>query len=158
MPKINAERIFKPLFLIFNGRNCFLILAFFIIFTNSQKLSKDIISRKKIREKNPYIFHGIKFSGLKEILHNAEYIGYYTDKDIDNTLDALQFAQAQFILAPIILDLNNTEHEFILFDCSSEAVAMERIREVKAIPIRKNQFGIILAKNPKYMFTNQKQE
>ena len=154
MPKTISKRIFKPFFLAFTGRNIFLILSFLILFTNSQSLKKDILSRQEIRQQIPYIFHGIKFSGLKEILGNTEYIGYYTDKDLDNTQDAMQFAQAQYVLAPTILDFNNTNHQFILFDCSSETVALNKIQEIKAIPIRKNQFGIILARNPEQMTTN----
>jgi hypothetical protein len=97
----------------------------------------------------PYIFMGIQFSGLKDILKNISHMGYYTDKDMDNRADALQFAQAQYTLAPIILDFNNTNYEYILFDCSKEEIAFKKMVETGAVPIRKNQFGIILARNLK---------
>ena len=76
-------------------------------------------------------------------------MGYYTDKNMDNRADALQFAQAQYTLAPIILDFNHTDYEYILFDCSKEEIALEKMLQIGAVPIRKNQFGVILARNLK---------
>jgi hypothetical protein len=127
----------------------FLFLASVMILFNATKLYQEIRKTQQAREKIPYVFTGVKFTGLKSVLNHAEYIGYYTDKNLDNRQDAAQFAQAQYILVPIILDLNNTQHEYILFDCSSLAVALDKIQELGMIPLRRNQFGIVLAKNPK---------
>jgi len=67
---------------------------------------------------------------------------------MDNKKDAMQFAQAQYKLAPIILDLNNIDHKYIIFDCSNLNTAKEKIKELRLTPIRQNQFGIILTRNP----------
>lgn len=120
-----------------------------VLIFNAVRLGQELKKMKETREKMPYIFVGLKFGGLKDILGHISYMGYYTDKDMDNRIDALQFAQAQYTLAPIVLDFNNTQYEYVLFDCSKEQIAFEKIEEIGAVPIRKNQFGIILARNPK---------
>ena len=105
----------------------------------------------KQRKLIPYTFLGFKFSGLSELFrdHKIDYVSYYTDKDLSVNQHLAQFSQAQYIVAPIILDLNNTKHEFILFDCTSEEKAFTKIKEIGAVALRKNKFGIILAHNPR---------
>ncbi len=49
-------------------------------------------------------------------------------------------------LAPTILELNNLDHEYILFDCSTDQVAADKIEEINALAIKRNKFGIILAR------------
>ena len=114
-------------------------------------LAKDIFSTQKRRENSQmFYFTGVRFSGLKDFLKDAGYVGYYTDKNLSKNEYAAQFSQAQYVLAPIILDLNNTAHRFILFDCTTEKKAFEKIEEIGAIPLKKNQYGIVLAeKKPK---------
>ena len=105
----------------------------------------------QIRHKIPYIFVGYKFSGLEDVLKNSTYISYYTDKDMNNRQNALQYAQAQYVLTPTILDRGKTPHEYILFDCTSEEVAWKKMKEMGALPLRRNQFGILLARNPNFL-------
>ena len=123
----------------------FIIVVALLIVFNSTASYKEIRLLRQIRRQVPYIFMGNKFLGLKAILKDAKSIGYYTDKNLDDNKPALQFAQAQYTLAPIILDLNNTNHSFVLFDCSSEEIALQKIKEAGLVPMKKNQFGIILA-------------
>ena len=77
---------------------------------------------------------------------DVKYVGYYTDRNLEESPAAAKFAQAQYILVPAILDLNKTDHEFILFDCSREEIARRKIEEIKALPLKRNKFGIILAR------------
>ena len=123
----------------------FLVCALLIIVFNAVTLYKKTSQLGQIRQQIPFLFLGNKFLGLKEILKNPKYLGYYTDNNLDENKAAMQFAQAQYILAPIILDLNNTDHPFVLFDCSREEIAMQKIKEAGLVPIKRNQFGIILA-------------
>ncbi|MCK5579791.1 MAG: hypothetical protein KAJ18_00805 [Candidatus Omnitrophica bacterium] len=111
-------------------------------------MSKKIVQTHHLRQKKPPVFLGIQFAGLDNILKDTEYIGYYTDKSLDDHVPAMQFAQAQYTLAPIVLDFNNINHPFVLIDCSSEKVAFETVKKYRLIPVRRNQFGIVLAKNP----------
>ncbi|VAW15103.1 hypothetical protein MNBD_BACTEROID05-671, partial [hydrothermal vent metagenome] len=56
-----------------------------------------------------------------------------------------QFAQAQFMVVPTILELNNPDHKYLLFDYEKEADAFKKIKEINAVALKKNKFGIILA-------------
>ena len=76
------------------------------------------------------------------------HIGYYTDKNIDETLAIAQFEQAQYLLAPTILDLNNTSTPLIIFDCSDPKIAMTKIQELGLTALSANNYGIVLAYNP----------
>jgi len=119
-----------------------------VIFYHTNTLLDEVTKLRKLRAIKPYAFAGEKFAGLQELLAGERYVGYYTDKDLDVNKDAQQFAQAQYTLAPVILDLNNTQHRYILFDCTSPDVALRTMKQVGALPLRRNQFGIILAVNP----------
>ena len=92
---------------------------------------------------------GYKFLGLEETFKNVRYAGYYTDKDIETPLNIAQFEQAQYTLAPTVLVLNRTNYPFVLFDCSSPALALDKIRELGMQPLKTNA-GIILAFNPAF--------
>jgi len=133
--------------ILFDAKNLLLLAILVMLAINICSLAKEIIRMKRERKDKPYVFLGFKFSGLKEILGDVSYIGYITDKNLDNKIDAMQFAQAQYKLAPIILELNGTQHKYVLIDCSSIEVAKEKIKELDLVPIRQNQFGIILARN-----------
>lgn len=91
-------------------------------------------------------FPGLKFSGLEEILAGVTAVGYITDKDLSVKENQLQFSQAQYVLAPLILDVNSLRHEFLLFDCTSEEKALAAIKAIGAVPLKRNQYGIILAR------------
>ena len=133
------------------SRLFFIILLSIVVVINCSRTYKDLIDKKILRSLMPAQFPGLKFSGLKEILTgfaDVSHIGYYTDMSLDDIPPAMQFSQAQFVLAPIILDLDYKQHEFILLDCSSEKVALRKIKELKAIPLKKNAFGIILIRKP----------
>jgi hypothetical protein len=135
----------------FTFRYCVLIISSIIfICLNTASLAKEIARMRQVRVQLPYIFMGHKFSGLDNILKDSTHIGYFTDKDMNDRLNALQFAQAQYILTPVILERNNTDHAYILFDCEDEQNALKKMKELGAVPLRKNRFGIILAHNPNH--------
>lgn len=125
----------------------FLVGALIVISINASELLVDVATIEQRKSYTPFYFLGFKFSGLDDILKGTKYVGYYTDKDLSATFHSSQFTQAQFILAPAILDLNNTKLEFILFDCASDEIALAKIAEIGATPLQKNKFGIILAQN-----------
>lgn len=93
----------------------------------------------------PFFFAGNKFSGLDDILKGETHVGYWTDRDIKVDQNGALFAQAQLILAPAILDLNNTTHRYTLFDCDNPKQALAKIREIHAAPVKVNNMGVILS-------------
>lgn len=90
---------------------------------------------------------GYQFRGLEEFTQGIDRIGYYSDENIELNDHAHKlFAHAQFILAPTILELDNMEHEYILLVCSNEKNAMHKLKQLRALPLRANKFGMILAR------------
>ncbi len=120
---------------------------------NITRYYQEYTQMRRKRQESPYLFLGLQFSGLQDILENAETIGYLTDKDLQAQPNAMQFAQAQFILAPVILDTNFSGHKYILLDCSRPEIAWAMIKKFRFQPLRKNQFGIVLVRNPQSMET-----
>lgn len=132
----------------FTPERIFLGIASLALLFNLYSLFQETNKMIELRKHLPYIFLGDRFRGLNNFLNQAPMIGYYTDKNLDDNRSARQFAQAQLMLAPTILDLNNTAHEYIIFDCTSPKVAIQKIQELKAQALKANQYGIILARNP----------
>ena len=100
MPDSKSRNFYLTFFLRFLFTGSVLCILLF----NAVTLTKEIRILGVIRQKIPYLFMGNKFLGLESILKDIKYVGYYTDKSMDRDKDALQFAQAQYVLAPIILD------------------------------------------------------
>jgi hypothetical protein len=90
---------------------------------------------------------GYQFIGLEKVFKNVRTVGYYTDKNLDNPLNIAQYEQAQYMLAPTVLDLNQTRYHWIILDCTSPQAAMEAVRRLKLVPAKAHN-GIILALNP----------
>ena len=113
---------------------------------NGLSLSLALSRAEALKKVIPFYFQGLKFGGLQDVFARVDSVGYYTDRDLKKDEAASQFSQAQYIVAPVILDLNYTDHDFILLDCTSEDIAYRKIKEIGAIPLRKNQYGVILAR------------
>jgi hypothetical protein len=90
-----------------------------------------------------------KFTGLENLFQNIRYVGYYTDKNIDDVLTVAQYEQAQYVVAPTVLVLNKTNFPFVIFDCTTTEVALSRIKSLGLKPISANA-GIVLAFNPSF--------
>lgn len=94
-------------------------------------------------------FLGDQFKEIAPLINHLRRAGYYTDKDLEDRRAIAQFEQAQYILAPTILDLNNTQYPLVIFDCSTPQVALQKINELGLKPLSMNNLGVILALNPK---------
>ena len=127
----------------------FLLAGLLLLVINLRALGQDILAQRAKRQDQPQPFLGLMFDGLQDILKDAEAVGYLTDRDLDDQINALRFAQAQYTLAPVILDKETARHEFVLIDGSGPAAAQALITEHQLQPLRRNQFGIILARNPR---------
>ena len=123
---------------------CFLLVSIFNFFN----LSKELTQSVRVRRAIPFVFLGYKFAGLDQFLKNEKYIGYYTDGDTKDAGIIEEYSQAQFELVPLILDLNNTNHRFTIFNCSNDTAALKKIQELGLQPLKRNNLGIILARTP----------
>lgn len=131
-----------------NSQKIFLAILLIVIAVNSFNFFETLNRAQQKRKIIPFVFYGIIFSGLENVFQDVKYVGYFTDRDQANDESAAEFAQVQYAIAPAILDLNYQKHQFILFDCTDEAIAMAKIKEMGAIPLKRNKFGIILARQP----------
>jgi hypothetical protein len=104
---------------------------------------------RQIQDRTTIPLHslGFPFMGLENVFKNVSSVGYYTDKDLGQPLAIAQFEQAQYILAPTVLNLNHTPWRWAIFDCSSPQAAMEAMKRLGLMPLKINH-GIILAYNP----------
>ena len=127
----------------------FLILVLTVIGLNTFELKKDLYKIRATRQIVPYIFYGLKFSGLAEILSQETHVGYLTDRNMDDTAAAMQFSQGQYLLAPIIFDFQNANHRYVVIDCSTDEASQDIIHKNNLRPLKKNHFGIYLTENPK---------
>lgn len=122
---------------------CIVLVAAFNLFTAYAQAIFQFQDRKSI----PLHSLGFQFLGLENVFKDVHTVGYYTDKDLNNTIAIAQFEQAQYMLAPTVLDLNHTQYHWVIFDCTSPQVAMEAIKGLGFTPLKIHN-GIILAYNP----------
>ncbi len=123
----------------------FLLGSFAIIVINGTTLKPNLQKIIKLQQYTPFLFDGLQFNGLNKVFKDSTFVGYYTDKDMSSLENSKHFAQAQYVLSPVILELNNFNHEFTLFDCRTEQTAMKKIKELNLTAVKQNTSGIILA-------------
>ncbi|MBI3602457.1 MAG: hypothetical protein HY209_06145 [Candidatus Omnitrophica bacterium] len=104
------------------------------------------MDREDIAESYP----GIVFLPLKKYLKEFSIVGYYTNTISSNPWTDVNamwaYQQAQYALSPVLLDFNNLNHQFIVFNVTSAKVLLEKIQEIQAIPILDLKNGIALVK------------
>ena len=124
-----------------------IILTILIIITilNIRELSLQIILHQNHRESMKLHNLGDQFKGLEEILKGQRTVGYYTDKNIEESLVVAQYEQAQYVLAPTVLKINDLSYPMAIFDCTSPAVAIAKMQAEGFKPIMANNTGIIVA-------------
>jgi len=126
-------------------RPVFILLVFLVLGINTVTLAYELFQVHQKKAETFFQFAGFMFLGLENDLRESQYAGYMTDRDVSEKENAARFAQAQYTLSPVILDLNNADHAYLLFDYQSETDAVAKIEKIGAVPLKKNKFGIILA-------------
>ncbi len=127
----------------------FVLIFFILIAINVIQLTTQVIHHQQHSKDLQLHNLGDQFKGLEQIFNKMPKVGYYTDKDLNNTLAIAQFEQAQYHLAPTVLDLNHTDYPVVIFDCTTAQIAMEKIKELGMTPVKASNFGVIIAINPK---------
>jgi len=123
---------------------CLVLVAGF----NLYRAYTQAINQLQDRTSIPLHSLGFQFMGLENVFKGVRTVGYYTDKDLSNSLAIAQFEQAQYMLAPTVLDLNpSTQYHWVIVDCTSLQAAKEAIQRMGLTPLKFNH-GIILAFNP----------
>jgi hypothetical protein len=122
---------------------CLLLAAVFDLFAAYSQAIVQIQDRTTI----PLHSLGFQFMGLENVFKGVRTVGYYTDKDLSNPLAIAQYEQAQYMLAPTVLDLDHTQYRWVIVDCTSLQAAKEVIERLGLTPMKINH-SIILAFNP----------
>jgi len=122
-----------------------LIITALIIVLGSVQTTWELVKVTGLRQQHPFVFGGDAFTGVKDIIQGEKYVSYITDKNLNIDKNIAEFSQAQFSLAPVILDLNNPNHRFLLINCESKPHAQAVLKYYKAQPLRQSNLGVILA-------------
>ncbi|MBF0330754.1 MAG: hypothetical protein HQL17_02365 [Candidatus Omnitrophica bacterium] len=139
MQELNNKQIIRFVFIAIVGA-----LTAFNGFQSTTKL----VSLYPRQHPKSAAFAGKKFEGIQKILAGNKYIAYYTDQNLDNPGPLMELQQAQYTLAPVILDPDSLDHRFILINCVDVSKAIARMKEIGAKPLTANNMGIILAERP----------
>jgi hypothetical protein len=123
----------------------FLVITALIIALGSVQTVRELVKLTGLRQQHPFVFGGEAFEGVKDVIQGEKYVSYITDKNLNVDKNIAEFSQAQFSLVPVILDLNNPNHRFLLINCESKPHAQAVLQYYKARPIRQNTLGVILA-------------
>jgi hypothetical protein len=124
-----------------------LIAVIVMLITSLIQTQKQIAFLQLIYKTNTSVI-GDHFALLKDILEDTPRIGYYTDKSIEDITVASLFGQAQYVLLPVLLELNALDHPFVIFDYKDTNYAIENVLRLGMIPIMQNSSGTVLAKKP----------
>jgi len=122
---------------------CLILISVFNLFQAYAQAITELLDHSTI----PLHSLGFQFMGLENVFKGVHTVGYYTDKDMNNSIAVAQFEQAQYMLVPTVLDLNNTQYHWVIFDCTSPQVGVDAIKRLGFTPLKANH-GIILAYNP----------
>ena len=92
---------------------------------------------------------GFEFSDLAPFLADQPTIGYFTDLDFSSeSLTTKNFLAAQYKLAPVALEVDNSRPPLILIDASSPEAAFKLMKRLGAEPVYLNPYGKLLAHKP----------
>ena len=97
------------------------------------------------RDKNDIVEPGIQYADLKKGLAGVREAGFLTSGNETAEGNDGQFMLAQYMLAPTVLDLNNSTHRYSVLDCANPQEALGILKIINAKPIYVNAFGKILA-------------
>lgn len=122
-----------------------LILIIILLALNIRTTYQETAKIIKIKKLIPYQDIGGQYLALREFIKNERSVGYLTNKDLKEAKANANFSQAQYILAPTILRINETNHRYLILNYTHPELALKKLAELKATPLKANNFGIILA-------------
>ncbi len=129
-------------------RILFLLIGLGTVLFNGGRSWSRLEAYAEVRARRPYVFLGRLFEGLGPLITPVRRIGYYTDLSLDDQRPAMELAQAQYATAPVILDPDSQNYPWIVLHCSTTKAALRKMRESGWIPVKRNAFGVFLARNP----------
>ncbi|OGX28269.1 MAG: hypothetical protein A2787_02290 [Omnitrophica WOR_2 bacterium RIFCSPHIGHO2_01_FULL_48_9] len=123
----------------------FIVLACLVLGRNIRSLAKLHHKIVFINKNLVFAEPGREFADLADDLQGVEKVGFLTDKDMSPEKNDGLFLQAQYRLAPTVLDLGNAQHPLLIFDCQNVLTAFDMMKELNAAPLHVNPYFKILA-------------
>ena len=102
----------------------------------------------KSRDKDVKVIEpGTQFLEFKPYLTDVREAGYLTNKDMSEEKNDGFFLQAQYMLAPTVLRLNEREQKLLILDYNKPVYAWFTLRSLRGRPVYSSEYGPILAEN-----------
>ena len=108
-----------------------------IIFNAKNIYTFNIATRKP----GPKIEPGEAYRDIAKNLKELHVVGFHTDKNMSSEKNDGDFLMAQYMMAPIVLDYNNTELPIHILSYKNQNNALVLIKKLNGKLIYHNQFG-----------------
>ncbi|MCA9404786.1 MAG: hypothetical protein KC897_13435 [Candidatus Omnitrophica bacterium] len=129
---------------ILTAENCALAASVILCAVTSFFLFANYMVKSRMRG-IPVIEPGTQFVQFKPYLTDVRELGYLTNKDMSEEKNDGFFLQAQYMLAPTVLRLNDTEHKMLILDYSKPVYAWFTMKSMRAAPKFSSEYGPVLA-------------
>ena len=136
-----------PLNLRLNLKAIILCVTIAVIGLNLVYVTINVLSKLQ----NPvfYLEPGAQFADFKDKIKGEKIVGYMTNRDSSPEKNDQEFLMAQYMLAPTVLDFNNSNHKFLILDYTSPIFLAYEIKNLNVRPVYDNKFDKVLAvRNP----------
>jgi len=87
---------------------------------------------------------GAQYATLRDSLKDVREAGFITDQNTSAEKNEGEFQQAQYMLAPTVLVLNDTHFRYNVLDIREPKLIAYTLRRLKSIPIKDNEYGKVV--------------
>ena len=126
-----------------NLKNIIFICTWLLILLHL--LCAGINTLSKLQNPLPNFEPGYEFEDFKDKIKGEKIIGFLTNRDTSAEKNDQEFLLAQYMLAPVILDLNNPQHKLLILDYTSPIFLGYKLKELSAVRLYDNSFNKVLA-------------
>lgn len=103
-----------------------------------------------IKHPAAFAFAGQKFEPLAPFLKGQKYAGYYTDANVNEGHNLLELLQAQYTLAPVIVDPENINRRYVIVNTVDIPRAIEKFKAMGTTLVATTPYGIFLVERPEF--------
>lgn len=124
----------------------FLVTAAVIIFIGIHGFYLFVYIMNQTTNRLPAVEPGLQFESFVPFLKGVEQAGYVTDKDMSRENNDGIYLQAQFFLAPTVLQLNAARPQHIIIDSTNLKFIISTMKYLNARRLTNNEYGQALLK------------
>jgi len=89
---------------------------------------------------------GTQFTRFIRKLEGVVEVGYLTNKDTSEESNDGEFLQAQYMLAPVVLKLNEPDNQFNILDYGTPLYTVMKLKSLNAKTVATSPYGKVLVK------------